>query len=211
MVSAKENPDFGAGAGGAEGVDGFASDDFFGSACSVCCAAFWAALEVPGFLEADCKPAKRDVGFATTWLILTLALGLPDEVVSVDALPSDLAGWVPLAAAAEFFPDTAGDCFDVVLDTEVGFLKVDVAGVVTSRGRLTPLACREARAFVDDGTEVVFFTESKVVELLFSEVVCFDKVSALSRTFCARLLIFSLLLLRSFGKTLFSFVFSSNA
>ena len=210
IVSAKEKLGFGAGAAGAEGVVTFPSDDFFESVCCVCCAAFCAAMEVPGFFEADFRLENSDDGFGTTWLILIFAEGLLEDEVGAVALLSVLAGWAPLLVATAFFAVEAGDGFDDEA-ASVGFFVAGTAGGRLSRGRFTPLTGSGAGPLPIAELEVAVFDAVTTPVPVFPFAFCFESAAALSSTFCARPLIFSLLLLSSFGNTLSSFVFSSSA
>lgn len=79
---------------------------------SVFCAAFKAALEVPGFFDADCRLEKKVDGFAVTWLILTFVGGLLLAARLVDGLTSAFSTCAPFVAAFKDFAGTPEPGFD---------------------------------------------------------------------------------------------------
>jgi len=141
--------------------------------------------EVPGFFEADFKPAKNPVGFVTLLLALTFAAAESAIVVFAETFAStftdgfaDLAGAVkvdPLELTPEIF-FISSDCSRLMLLWSLGVLEA------------TPLGCWPSS------------------ELAF--VFCFETFAALSRIFCAKVLPWSSPLLTILGSTLSNFVFS---
>ena len=79
---------------------------------SVFCAAFKAALDVPGFFDADCRLEKKVDGFAVTWLILTFVGGLLVAARTVDGLTSGFGTCAPFVAAFKGFVGTPELGFD---------------------------------------------------------------------------------------------------